>query len=175
MQYTMDTNCIIDLEEDRVDAVHLKKMLDAHRKKQIELSVVAISASENQKGGKPSKTFDEFSKKLKAAGLKGVNILIPMMYWDVTYWEHAMWDGDRILEQKIHDILFPGAPIEKPQEVGFPIKKWLNIKCDVQVAWAHLYHKQDVLVTRDRNFHKHSKELSIIGISKIITPDQFQP
>lgn len=45
-KYTLDTNCIIDLEESRPDAPHLKKMIVDHNKGKIDLAVVAISASE---------------------------------------------------------------------------------------------------------------------------------
>lgn len=101
--------------------------------------------------------------------------LLPMAYWDVVFWDHALSDGDPILEGKIHNVLFPGTPIEKPQKVGFPEKKWRNFKCDVQVAWAHVYHKRDVLVTRDKNFHDNSKELHDVGIKEIIRPHEYKP
>ena len=178
MKYTLDTNCIIDLEEKRPDGVYLEKIISSYRQKCIELSVVAISASENQKGGKLSKTFDEFILKLASADLQDANMLLPMMYWDVAFWGHALWgdaSGADKLEIKIHDILFPGTPIENPQKAGFSEKKWRNNKCDVQMVWAHIYHEQDILVTRDENFHKHSNALSKIGLNKVIRPAEFKP
>lgn len=75
MKYTLDTNCIIDLEEQRSGCPHLKRMLRAYRNNEIELAVVAISASENQKGGKPSKTFKDIEEKLNNADLEYLVIL----------------------------------------------------------------------------------------------------
>jgi len=174
-KYTLDTNCIIDLEEYRSGAKHIEKMLKAHKNNEIDLAVVAISASENQKNGKYNQNFEEFEKKLENIELDHLQMLLPMAYWDVAFWDHAVWDGNPVLELSIHNILFNGTPIEKPQEHGFPFKKWRRNKCDVQVAWAHVHYGRDVLVTSDKNFHKHAKELSKIGIKKIIRPEEFKP
>jgi hypothetical protein len=175
MKYTLDTNCIIDLEEERGDYHCLLEMIEDYRNGNIDLAVVAISASENQKGGKPSDTFEAFENKLKGAGLEGVNIILPMGYWDVAYWDHFIWDGDTELEQKIHNILFPGTPIENPANEGFSERKWRNNKCDVQVAWSHAYHRRDVLVTSDGNYHENKQALASVGIGKIIYPEEFMP
>lgn len=70
---------------------------------------------------------------------------------------------DAELEQQIHDILFSGEPIDQPEKYGFPVKKWLNHKCDVQMVWAHIFHERDVFVTSDRNFHAKAKELQKTG------------
>lgn len=173
--YTLDTNCIIDLEENRPDAIHVRKMIADHDSGIINLAVVAISASERQLGGKPVWDYSTFENKLKNVGINHLEQLIPMKYWDVTFWGHDMWDGDSVLEKKIHDILFPGEPIEKPQEFGFSDREWKNHKCDVQIAWAHVYHNRDVLVTSDDNYHKKSVELAKIGLNKIIKPSDYAP
>lgn len=164
MKYTLDTNCIIDLEEKREGYQYLQEMMSDFKKGNLDLSIVAISASENQKGGLPSRTFEDFEKKIVAAGLDGVNILIPMGYWDVCYWDRFMWGGDPELEKKIHNILFPGTPIENPEKFSYSERKWRNNKCDVQVAWSHIYYKQNILVTRDGNFHKNKRSLAGIGV-----------
>jgi hypothetical protein len=75
MKLVIDTNCIIDLEEHRKDYDDLMKILSKWKDGSIDLGVVAISASENQKGGYVSKTFKDFENKLLAAGLQEVEIL----------------------------------------------------------------------------------------------------
>ena len=177
MKYTLDTNCIIDLEENRPDSIYLKKLIFRKRNKEIELMVVAISASENQPGGRESNNFDEFLLKLEAANLQDVEIILPMAYWDVAFWDKAIWadaPGAEELEVKIHNILFPGTPIEKPKIADYSEKKWRNNKSDVQIAWSHIYHGQDILVTRDENFHKNADALRSIGLKKIIRPKEIQ-
>jgi hypothetical protein len=63
-KFTLDTNCIIDLEENRPNAEHISKLVQAWKTGRIELAVVAVSASENQKGGNTSKDFAMFEEKL---------------------------------------------------------------------------------------------------------------
>lgn len=63
-RYTIDTNCISDLEQNRTGADHLRRMLADHENTKIEIAVVAISASENQRGGKPAWTYEAFEGKL---------------------------------------------------------------------------------------------------------------
>lgn len=172
-RYTLDTNCIIDLEENRPDAESLRKMIADHGSGAISLAVVAISASENQRGGTPAWSYTTFEEKLKTAGLGHLEQILPMAYWDVAYWDHSIWDGDPVLERKIHDILFPGEPIEQPEAVSFPVKKWLNHKCDVQLMWAHIYHDRDIFVTRDDNFHSKANALLDIGLRGIIRPGEY--
>ena len=176
MKYTLDTNCIIDLEEGRADAIHLKKLISMHRNNDIELFVVAISASENQKGGKTSKTFDDFLLKLSAADLEDTKMLLPMLYGGVSFWGHTIWGaapGAKELEEKVHNILFPGTPIQNPQQVQYSERKWRNKKCDVQIAWAHIYHGNDILVTGDDNFHKNAEALRNIGLNQVIRPSEI--
>jgi len=150
-------------------------MISDHTEGKIDLAVVAISASENQPDGGASPNYAVFEEKLKAAGLDHLEQLLPMAYWDVAFWDHALWDGDSELEKKIHDVLFPGEPIEKPQEEEFPEKKWRNHKCDVQVAWSHVLHGRDILVTRDSNFHKKAAALEHAGLKRIIRPHEYDP
>lgn len=69
-KYTLDTNCIIDIEENRPGAVHIKRLLTAYRKQEIDLAVVAISASENQPGGGTNRNFTDFEEKLKAVDIQ---------------------------------------------------------------------------------------------------------
>ena len=82
-KFTLDTNCIIDLEENRANAEHVRSLVNAWKNGQIELAVVAVSASENQKGGTASRDFTAFEAKLDDVGLAGVHHLLPLAKWDV--------------------------------------------------------------------------------------------
>ena len=172
MKLVIDTNCIIDLEEHRKDYDDLMKILSKWKDGSIDLGVVAISASENQKGGYVSKTFKDFENKLSNAGLQGVEILSPMLYWGVGYWDHALWvdESMKALENKIHEVLFPGTPIESPVGDERTIMKWRNNKCDVQLVWALIHHKWEILVTNDGNFHRKAKQLLPLGVKNVLSP-----
>ncbi len=119
-----------------------------------------MSASENQLGGGTNESYFQFKDKLSRVGLSGVNELLPIAYWDIFYWDYALWANDEmeILNDKIRNALFPDFPPEAPTDEK-ELRAWRNKLCDILVAWAHAYHKWDVLVTRDNNFHEKKKGL----------------
>ena len=170
-KFTLDTNCIIDLEENRPDAIYIRQIVQAWKDGRIELAVVAVSASENQKSGIVNRHFGEFEKKLENVGLSGIVHLLPLMIWDVFYWDYALWSDDEMewLATTIQEILFPNIQPDSPEDID-KNSIWRNQLCDVLVAWSHAFHKWDYLVTRDRNFHDHKDELKKVGVNEILYP-----
>jgi len=81
---TLDTNCIIDLEENTPAALYIWKLVHRFESRKINLRVVATSASERKPDGTYASNFAEFKEKIAALGLKGVDILKPIAYCDVT-------------------------------------------------------------------------------------------
>ena len=167
----LDTNCLIDLEENRPDACHIRALIAAWKKSQIELAVVAVSASENQPSGTASQDFCAFEAKLDAVGLTGVHHLLPLAIWDVFYWDHALWSSSEMesLEQEIRGILFPGIATAPPTNVN-ENSVWRNHMCDVMVSWSCIHHDWQSLVTRDTNFHDHKSELAALGLYEVLYP-----
>lgn len=167
----LDTNCIIDLEENRPDADSLRSLLVAWKTNQLDLAVVAVSASENQQSGVASSSFDVFEAKLKNVGLAGVHELMPLAKWDVFFWDHTLWSSPEmeVLELKIRAILFPGIPTVPPANID-QNSRWRNQMCDVLVAWSCIHHNWPSLITRDKNFHDHRAELAALGLEKILFP-----
>lgn len=172
MKLVLDTNCIIDLEEYRESYPHLMKILSKWRDGDIELGVVAIGASEKQKEGHYSESFKNFEKKLANVGLQGVKILPSIVVFDVSYFDQALLCDKRMaaLEDKIRKILFPNTPLELPNNDERKKMDWINEQCDVQIAWAVIYHKWETLVTRDGNFHENAKDLLPLGLKEVLTP-----
>ena len=167
----LDTNCLIDLEDNRPDARHIRALIAAWKKSQIELAIVAVSASENQLSGKASQDFGAFEAKVDAIGLTGVQHLLPLAIWDVFYWDHALWSSPEMqaLEQRIRAILFPGIATAPPANVN-ENSVWRNHMCDVLVAWSCIHHGWESLVTRDKNFHDHKVELAVLGLREVLCP-----
>ena len=110
-------------------------------------------------------------------------LLLPMMYWDITYWDECLWADEEMakLEQEIHEVLFPNIPHlwqDYCSSLGISAdlpptgRAWKNAKCDVLALWTHIFHKREVFVTTDRNFHKLSKgpKLIALGAGRIETP-----
>lgn len=170
-KFTLDTNCIIDLEENRPNAEHVQKLIDAWKRGRIELAVVAVSASENQKSRSANRHFSAFEQKLVNVGLANVQHLLPLAKWDVFYWDHALWSDDKMerIESEICNILFPNINAIPPEEIE-KNSIWRNQLCDVLVAWSHAFHKWDYLVTGDKNFHDHKNELKKVGVEEVLYP-----
>lgn len=106
-----------------------------------------------------------------------------MFYFDVTYWDWAMWSEDdmEVAERNIHEVLFPNIEFlwadycsargllsnDTPMAHA-----WRNAKCDVQALWSHIHHRREVFVTSDKNFHAQSKKPALLslGANQIETP-----
>jgi len=173
IKFTLDTNCIIDLEENRPDSVYLKKLLEAWHNDNINLAVVAVSASENQPAGEINNSYSQFEKKLSSVGLSDATELLPLAIWDVFYWDHALWSDEEMkkLSNDIRDVLFPGISLSPP-EGQKEERIWRNKLCDVLVVWCCIFHGWDTLVTRDNNFHKKKKDLFKLGVKNILLPKE---
>ena len=157
----LDTNCLIDLEQAReLHAGRLRQVVAAWRRGEFELVLGAITASENAKSGeKPS--FEAFEALRESAGVADARLLPPMMIWEVTYWGEALWTDDEshALEAKVHAVLAPGFAMDDRSDM----RKWLNVKCDVQMVWTTISHVVDVLVTRDEGITDHAHALAALG------------
>ncbi len=157
----LDTNCLIDLEQNRQPhAQQLRQVLAAWRRGEFELVVGAITASENARPGEEP-SFEAFEGLRERAGVADARLLAPMMIWEITYWGEALWTNDesRALEAKVHAILAPGLAMDDRSDPY----RWLNVKCDVQLIWTAIWHQVDVLVTRDGDIVKKADALADLG------------
>jgi hypothetical protein len=174
-RFTLDTNCLIAIDEGRSAAAAVRTLADSHTEGLADVAVVAMSASENQQGGYRLRNFSGFQSRLTALGLNHLNIVLPMAYFDISFLDHCLLtDGSMLaLERKIHSILFPSVQflwqdhwrdmaINPPPEL--PDRKWRNCKCDVQAVWSHIYSGRDVFVTSDKNFHKDDKKAALVAL-----------
>ncbi|HRE19376.1 MAG TPA: hypothetical protein PLW86_20295 [Rhodocyclaceae bacterium] len=142
--------------------------------------VVEIGASEmRQRGIRPDR-FDLFEELLDEAGIRKLPRLIPMMIWDVTFWDHGLWSDEAMVKQanEIETVLFGASPqieIAGEPEGSSEFLAWLNRICDVQTMWSHLHYGNDIFVTSDRNFHKATKlpRLIAMGAGRISKPDEL--
>ena len=189
MTLTLDTNCLVDLEEGREHHTAIRRLIAKHEAGGIDLRVSAIVASERLRNGGYSSSFVIFSERVKALSARPLAILLPIGRWGMTYWDHGVWADDAMvaLEEQIHSILFPQsykwAPIAlsegldpnvPPDETCEPWRKWRNRRCDAAAMWCHIHHKGDIFVTRDGNFLKPAKRTALeqLGANHIAEPDQ---
>jgi hypothetical protein len=89
--FTLDTNCLIAIDEHRPEETPVRARADADAAGNASVAVVAISASENQQGGGAIRNFGEFRERLSRLGLGHLEILPPLLYWDITFWDWSLW------------------------------------------------------------------------------------
>lgn len=177
MKLTLDHNVVIDLANGSANIACLREMLADERH---QAYVVEIGASEmRQRGIRPDR-FDLFEELLDEAGIRGLPRLMPMMIWDVTFWDHGLWSDDVMSNRanEIEAILFGESPpieIAGEAEDSPKFAAWLNRICDVQTMWCHLHYGNDVFVTSDHNFHKATKlpRLVAMGAGRISKPGEL--
>src|SRR5690242_14204898 len=107
--FTLDTNCIVGVDEKRADEEpFVRALAHAHANATADVSVVAISASEKQQDGSYIKDFGTFQARLERLELQHLGLLMPMGYWDIGFYGFSLWCGDemKMLEERIHKILF---------------------------------------------------------------------
>jgi hypothetical protein len=180
--FTLDTNCLIAVDEGRPEAEAVRALADAHAAGTAAVAVVAISASERQPGGGYIQNFGEFRARLAELGLAHLDILRPIMYWGFTFWDYSLWSDAAVqaLEKRIHEILFPNVEFlweDYCRAAGLdpastPAGRWRNCKCDVLAIWSHIHGNRDVFVTSDGNFHIAAKKAALValGARHIETP-----
>ena len=109
--FPLDTNCLIAIEKCEPEAASVRTLADAHAAGKANVAVVAMSASEKQLDGVCIKNFEEFRERLAGLDLVHLDILKPMAYWDIGFWDWCLWSGSDmvLLEKQIHTILFPNV------------------------------------------------------------------
>ena len=180
MRFTLDTNCIVDVEDERPNAPFVRELVGLHAVNGTNVAVSSIGASERQRTGGYAKNSAEFKAKLAAVGFGALELLPPLGYWDLCFWDHFVWaDENDMLERQIHDVLFPNIEFLWPDYAkarGLPVdsqdKNWRNAKCDVLGLWCHTKHGGGVFVTSDANFHAETKlgKLQALGAGTIAFP-----
>ncbi len=180
MRFTLDMNCIIDVETNNEISPFVLELVSLHGKNGINVAISKINASERQKERNYANNFSIFREKLAAIGFESLELLPPIAYMDITYIDNCVWsDRSDTLEARIHDILFPGIQFLWPDYVkahklpiDLPNNAWRNAKCDVLALWCHIKHGGGVFVTSDRNFHKKTKvkRLQELGAGIITYP-----
>jgi hypothetical protein len=177
--FTLDTNCIIALDENRPDAQFIRALIAAHEKGTLIVRAVAIAAAERQKSGAPPvHNISAFRSRIDALGLQSIDLLCPIGYVGICHADFFLAAGPEMLdlERRIHDVLFPNVPYDIDGKANPPgttaWDRWRNAKCDVLTAWSHIYHRGDVLVTADGKFHAATKKpaLAALGAKDIVYP-----
>lgn len=183
-KFTLDTNCIIDVDLERPSAPAIQTLVQAHRDGRADVAFVAVSASERQPGDYYLPKYDDFTARLTDLGLADIPQILGLMAWDLTYWDKALWGDEETgrRERAIHQMLFPNIDygwgdfaqakgVSTEDDTSSAYKKWRNAWCDRQMLWSHDHHKRDVFVTRDSNFKRKVEQSSTEDFA-ICTPEE---
>jgi len=184
VKITLDTNCIIDLEQNRPAAVALRALIDASRRSKVEIAVAAISASEKMPSGEYLTNFSEFEERIRHVGLTDARILEPIGIYGVAFYGHFIYPDDSMtkLLVDIHTTLFPSMTFDhdayrlsRKLPPGNLDSHWRNAIWDDLALWCHIHYDRDVFLTSDGNFHKHSKKprLVALGAKEILRPREL--
>ena len=184
MKLTLDTNCIIALDENREPAATcLRSLLHKHSLGKVQLQLIATSGSERQSRGPYLDNFGKFKERLDYLGLGHLPLLFPLLVLNVSYldWCIIASEEDLILLEDIHKTLFPEQPyhlhdvlaMARPNvDASVMEHKWRNRLLDVHALWCHLRYGGDIFVTSDKNFHKKQAMLTKYGSTVILNPCQ---
>jgi hypothetical protein len=182
--FTLDTNCIIDLAENRPAAPHIRALVAAHTTGKADIALVAVSASERQKGDFYLDSFEVFRERLTALGLSKLTLLKGIGYSGISYWGMCIYSSDATSarEKEIHDVLFPNIPFKwtdhananslNVESVKAPEgRKWRNAFCDRQMYWAHDHNNRQYFVTSDDGFRRLLGH-ALFQNAKVVTPEE---
>ena len=109
MKLTLDTNCIIALENGEAAASEIHQLVQHAQVGTVELAILGISASENQKAFYQGQDFTGFQNRVSVLGLGKLVILKPIAFWDVTFWDWCIspTDKDIKLLNDLWVVIFP--------------------------------------------------------------------
>lgn len=184
LKLTLDTNCIIDVDEKRDGFEAVMALIAAHTEGRVEVALVCSGAHERQKDGGYLESFSLFTARLQALGFPELPVLPAIMYFDISFWGHALLANEamKAREELIFRAMFPNIDPHWPSYATSKrvdlndndsrhFQKWKNRLCDVQAFWAHDYAKRDIFVTRDIEFQRLTRHPEFTD-AHILSPQQ---
>ncbi|MEP3639818.1 MAG: hypothetical protein ABJN14_21390 [Paracoccaceae bacterium] len=189
MKLTLDWNCVIEVEENRPQSTYVKDLINRHKRDQLEVALLAASASENSKSLRFPGNASLFDERVSALGWQDLPLVpmpcvISLSYIDFCY---IIEDADvfkRDIEELWQTIApnVPSNPIDHLSQGealtddtihSRQLSKWRNTWCDVVSAYSHIQAGRDVFVTRNtRDFQDNAEQLSMLGMRYITTPKE---
>lgn len=167
MKVTLDTNCILALENNEPTAPSIRQLVSLHDAGKVSLQIVATSASELKPGREHPTNFNDFEQKIAAVGLAHIEILPTLAYPGMAFPNGKYYPTGgqaAILERKIYDAIFQNS------KSNFDSLTWSQ-RCDILALWSHIRFDGDIFVTADeRHLLKKKKQLQILGAGQILNP-----
>ena len=187
MKLTLDWNCVIEVEEGRSQASCVTDLVNAHRNGELEVALLAASASENTKSKLFPGNSGVFKRRVAQLGWDDLP-LVPMPgIYGLSYWDFCFYVGDgedfkrdmdalwQIIAPKMQsnpsDHLADVQTLDDNWIQSEALSKWRNAWCDVVSAYSHIHAGRDIFVTNNtRDFQKNADALALQGMENISTP-----
>lgn len=187
MKLTLDWNCVIEVEEDRPQASCVVDLVNAHRKGELEVALLAASASENTKSMLFPGNAGVFKMRVAQLGWDDLPLvpmpgIIGLSYWGFCFvvvdreaFERdmeALWQviAPNVL-RKPTDHLTDGQTLDDNSIQSNALSKWRNTWCDVISAYSHIHAARNIFVTNNtRDFQNNAPALSSLGMKHISSP-----
>lgn len=165
--FTLDTNCLLDVDEGRDAAPFVKKLVEAARDGKADVAMVASSASERQKDDSFLDNIRTFKERMGRVGFGHLEILPTLAIFGFNFLDNTLIGSDDMenRENLIYKTMFPTSPaewvdyaaaaaVEVHDRTSRAHLRWRNQILDAQAFWAHDFHGRDVFVTSDRRFQR---------------------
>lgn len=178
---------MIAVENQEPQATFVIDLVNAHRQNEIEVALLAASASENDK----SKLFPGnaafFKERVKKLGWDDLPIVPMPGIFGLSYIDFCFFVGDNEAFERDVDALWqviaPNVP-QKPSDhladgqqlndetiQSYELSKWRNTWCDVISAYSHIHAGRDIYVTNNTSdFQRKARSLANLGMEQIATP-----
>lgn len=156
----LDTNCLIAIEQAERQAPALRQIAARFRSEDIRLGMSVVSSSENVHANRTDE-WEQFSTRLKDAGLHGIDVLkIPFIIGLARLGQAVLPREDDPLDA-IFKSLFPDTPRDlaefarsRDESEEAALRVYRNRLCDASVIWSVWHAGGGWLVTADSNFHR---------------------
>lgn len=187
MKLTLDWNCVIEVEENRPQAGNVNELIACHRRREVEVALLAASASENTKSMRFPGNAGVFKQRVERLGWSDLPLVKMPGVFGLSYYDYCFMVGDGVAFQRDMDALWQVIAPKVPRNAEDNLRdgqawddkaiqsealaKWRNSWCDVISAYSHIHEGRDVFVTNNtRDFQNNAKELASLGMQHISTP-----
>lgn len=162
IEAVFDTNLIIDVEEQRIGYQDILELLNLEKQNKIRVYIPVIIASEKLINRKKVSNYKDFINYMRNMGFENTRTLTPPCYLGISYIGYCLI-GPIPLVGKILSKLFPHIESKYKDycrnrginQDAKALNKWRNYLIDAIILWSAVNYKKEILVTRDKNFHKH--------------------
>lgn len=187
MKLTLDWNCVIEVEEGRAQASYVSDLVESHRNGEIEVALLAASASENTKSKLFPGNAQIFQRRVAQLGWNDLPLVQMPGVFGLSYWDCCFYVEDSEAYERDMDALWqviaPNVPrnssdylsggqvLDDNMLQSEALSKWRNTWCDVVSAYSHIHAGRDIFVTNNtRDFQKNVQKLAQLGMEHISSP-----